>query len=337
MRRPVVACLVPVWNEAWILERFLEQASRWADRIVVADQGSTDGSFEIARRHPKVMLADDVSPTGGDDDALDVFRAHRRARQQLLHAARELPSPRVLVALDADEALTADAWTTAEWSDAVAAPPGTAIRMPWINLLPGCRRAWVPREPIAFGLVDADDGEVGDLLPAQRLPIRSGAPTLDLGTVGVLHFQYLDQPRMRAKQRWYQCLERVEYPDKRPAEIYRQYHHMDAWPSDEMHPVDPASIGDVAPVVVDGGGSIDQWHRRVLELMRDHRPDAFRRVDIWDVDWESEARRLRVDAEAVPSPSALDRLVLRYLRYAQPRRRSPAVRGVSRALRALGW
>jgi hypothetical protein len=74
--------------------------------------------------------------------------------------------------------------------------------------------------------------------------------------------------------------------------------------------------------------------------MRQHGAAAFRQVDIWDVDWAAEAMRLGVDvdAEFVSDPrSRLDRVALRWLRYAQPKRGSVAVRAVSRSLRAVGW
>jgi hypothetical protein len=47
MSNTTVACLVPVKNEAWILERFLRSAEQWADVIVLGDNGSTAESVAI--------------------------------------------------------------------------------------------------------------------------------------------------------------------------------------------------------------------------------------------------------------------------------------------------
>src|SRR5579872_3256170 len=94
-RLPTIICLTPVRNEAWILERFLQCASLWADHIVVADQCSDDDSCEIALRHPKVTLIRNPSPAYDEG-----------ARQRLLiDAARRLPAEgrRMLIAIDADE------------------------------------------------------------------------------------------------------------------------------------------------------------------------------------------------------------------------------------------
>ena len=55
---PLKVVLTPVRNEAWVLRAFLEATSLWADYIIIADQMSTDGSREIAKEYPKVILID---------------------------------------------------------------------------------------------------------------------------------------------------------------------------------------------------------------------------------------------------------------------------------------
>jgi hypothetical protein len=105
MERPKLICLTPVLNEAWILERFLKCTSLWADHIIIADQRSTDGSREIARRCPKVTLIDNRS---------EVFNEPER-QQMLLAEARRIPGAKILLALDADEFLTANFLTSPEW------------------------------------------------------------------------------------------------------------------------------------------------------------------------------------------------------------------------------
>ena len=55
---PKLVVLTPVRNEAWVLRGFLEATSLWADYIIIADQMSNDGSRDIAREYPKVILID---------------------------------------------------------------------------------------------------------------------------------------------------------------------------------------------------------------------------------------------------------------------------------------
>ena len=202
-------CLTPVWNEAWILDRFLACASLWADQILIADQDSNDGSREIALSHPKVTLIQNTTP-----------RYDEGARQKvLIDAARTIPGRRVLVALDADEALSANVCRSDAWRDAISGTPGTVIRLPWVN--------HAARERPGMGSRRRSSRSHTSMTTSPMLDCRSTAracrglgisPTFDLTEVVVLHYQYLDGQRMRAKQRWYQCHERLELPGKRPAE-----------------------------------------------------------------------------------------------------------------------
>src|SRR5690242_9248978 len=126
-------CLTPVKNEAWIFERQLQCSSLWADNIIVGDQMSTDGTREIAQRFPKVRLLDNKSP--GYDEG---------ERQRIVfEAAREIPGKRILLAIDSDEAVTANWMTSSEWNALRDAEPGTVIRFQWVNLLPGCKECWI--------------------------------------------------------------------------------------------------------------------------------------------------------------------------------------------------
>ena len=102
--RPKIVVLTPVRNEAWILRRFLAVSSAFADQIIVADQHSTDESRDICRGFPKVWLIENAAT-----------EYNEWARQKLLieEARRRVPSPRILLALDADEILAADGPTLA--------------------------------------------------------------------------------------------------------------------------------------------------------------------------------------------------------------------------------
>src|SRR4051812_33392767 len=123
--RPSVICVMPVKNEAWILKRSLSCAATWADQIIVADQGSTDGSVEIARACPKVRVLSNV--TGAYSEAV--------RQSLLLRAARAAPAPRVILSLDADEVLAANFEGNSEWHRILEAQPGTLIRFPKAELL----------------------------------------------------------------------------------------------------------------------------------------------------------------------------------------------------------
>lgn len=60
MTRPVVHLYTVCWDEADMLGFFFRHYDAWVDRYIVYDDGSTDGSREILRAHPKVELRDFV-------------------------------------------------------------------------------------------------------------------------------------------------------------------------------------------------------------------------------------------------------------------------------------
>ena len=96
------------------MDRFLKCTSLWADHIIIADQQSTDGSREIAARYPKVILIDNLSPTFNEPER----------QKLLLEKARTIPGQRLLIALDADEILTANFMNSSEWNTVLEIPVG---------------------------------------------------------------------------------------------------------------------------------------------------------------------------------------------------------------------
>ena len=88
--------MLPVRNEAWVLEHALASLSAFCDVVIVSDQGSTDGSQDVCRRFPKVVLLE--TRTGNDADRLP-----QRARWRLLDAARGYDGNNLLWCTDADE------------------------------------------------------------------------------------------------------------------------------------------------------------------------------------------------------------------------------------------
>ena len=94
--------LVPVRNAAEYLESWLDDVSQFADNVIALDDGSTDATGEILRRHPIVgdVIFNPVRPSyhGWDD---------LQNRQRLVDIAVSRGS-RWLLFLDADERLDAD-------------------------------------------------------------------------------------------------------------------------------------------------------------------------------------------------------------------------------------
>lgn len=120
-----IICVTPVKNEGWIIRSFLSVVSTWADYIIVSDNGSTDDSREIAKSFPKVILIEN------DMREFDEFQM----RKPLIDEARKFEGERVIVSLDADEAIPNIKGE--EWQKIINLPKGTIVQMKFLNLLPG--------------------------------------------------------------------------------------------------------------------------------------------------------------------------------------------------------
>jgi hypothetical protein len=335
MSRPTVICLTPIKNEAWILERFLRCASLWADHIIVLDQLSKDESTDIAKQFPKVTLLHNPSPIYNEQE-----RQHL-----LLEAARQIPGPRLLIALDADEFLTANFVTSPEWQTVLAASPGTVIRFKWENIQPDLQRYWTSPYEYAWGFMDDGSDHSGAVIHSSRIPVPWNAPTILLRDVKVMHWQFVDTDRHKSKTRWYKCWERLNRPQRSAIEVHRQYHRTDYVPPQDIHPIPEHWFAGYLAEGIDMT-SIRRsqgywwWDQEVLDLLDKHGERVFARLDIWYYDWAELHRQLYPKAEplTLADPrTSFEKFVHRFLQKSQPRANTRIVRLVEALLRRFSW
>lgn len=330
---PVWMCLTPAKNESWIIDRFLSAAATWADHVIVADQLSTDGTREAIPRAPRATLVCNDSP---------VFDERHRQRL-LLSAARVVPGHRILIGLDADEALSANCRETAGWRRIAAAKPGTILRFRWVNVLPGFHQAWIRPGYVPFGFVDDGSEHVGRTIHSPRVPQPEGAPTLDVDDIVVLHFQYVLWDRMRSKQRWYQTWEHLRHRTKTPLQIFREYNHMHgSWGAEEMHPMQPEWLAGYDAAGIDFRSlkcePLTWWDRELVQIMRDEGPARLSKLAIWDHDWEAAAVRAGIAGGGFKDPrSPWEKTMHRLLHATQNNRGNLLVRVLESFLRRTGW
>ena len=206
-------CVTPTRNESWIIKPFLSAARSWASDVIVADQGSTDGTLQELQSTAAVDVVINESPVFDE--------GHRQLL--LLERSRRINGRRILIGLDADEALSANCLESEEWKRLSEAEPGTVLRFRWVNILPGFKKAWIPPKYAAFGFVDDGRDFSGWRIHSPRVPQPDGAPVIDVEEVVVLHFQYVVWERMLSKHRWYQAWEHLNYSQKGALEIFREY------------------------------------------------------------------------------------------------------------------
>lgn len=334
--RPTVVCVTPIKNEAHNLPRFLACASLWADRIIVADQQSEDNSAQLVRAHPKATLIQNESPDYNE----------RERQKLLLDAARQVPGPRVIVAMDADEILPTPLFCSPVWDKVLSAAPGTVAQLRFVHMLPGLGRAWGSFHWQNRIYVDDGRPHSGQLIHSSPVPVYPDSPLLQFPESLLLHYALADAARFARRRTWYQCYELLNSKDFGPIQIYRRYHVFDALPKQEMIDVDPAWFTAYERAGIDvrhiEPSPTRQWDRDIFAWMTDPKIGRrrFTKLAIWDVDWNREYEKFA----GKPSPVDLsdprswcERRVHQWLADTQKSEMSIPVRVVQRVLRMTGW
>lgn len=282
---PKIICLTPVLNEAWILDRFLKCASIWADHIIIADQGSTDGSIEIAKRYDKVIFIDNKK--NGDFNEMQM-------RVPLFDAAKQIEGPKILISLDADEILTPN-YDSPEWETIKNSKPGTILSFPIHNLLPN-RTYWTLGD-IYCGYVDDGTPYTTGLVHSPRMILPPNHNTLLCHDISLLHYKYMDMERMKNRNIWYQCFELLNNVNN-PIGIFRRYHHLEAIPSSKQYKWPDWWISEYVKKGIEITSVLhnneQRWNKQIIDYMIQYGAKHFRHLNIWDVNWNEKAEQLGI-------------------------------------------
>jgi hypothetical protein len=329
--KPTIICLTPVRNESWILDRFLKATSLWADYIIIADQMSTDGSREIARKYPKVILVDNPS---------EIFNEPERQRL-LIHEARKIEGPRLLITLDADEIFTPNVLTSPEWQTIMDSKPGIIFKFQLANFRPDLRNMWnVSSFPLGY-MDDGYEHKSTDKIHSSRIPLPCDSKVIILNQIKVIHFQFTSWQRMRAKHRWYQALERIHFPYKSAVDIFRTYHHMYSIPESEIVPIPDEWINDYNKLDIDitsvNYETINWFEKQSLDFIEQYGAREFRKINIWDVNWQEIAYRWeKIDPQFYKDPrNMIDKCIQSWLLKTQPSIRRKSIERIDKIIKRL--
>ena len=336
--------LVPTRDEASTIRRYLEATLSWADAVIVCDQ-SADGTADIARSFAGVTVIEE--PPGEYDE---------QARQLLLidEARRLVPGRRFLVALDADELLSANVLESEAWERAVRSPPGTRVQIGLVELCQEPSRYlidWGADRGRRVTFAYADDGRPHHSrhFHASRLPEPPDSPQTVLEDVVVLHFATGNPVRVASKDRWYQCQERMTVAMPDPVAIRRRYD----WrrrlaPTFDVRPCPDEWFAGYRKRDVDlserPGADVFWTDWGVLRMFAAHGVAPFALLDIWDPDWEAMRQRGKdegvqglPDWPVVRPDAGGQRLLRGLLRTAEGRRGQRFIDALVRRAARLGW
>jgi hypothetical protein len=224
MEKPQLIVITPVRNEAWVLEAFLTHCSSWADRIIIADQHSTDGSREIAARFPKVTLID--NPT--DEWVENICRA------RLLEEACRTEGDKIIFALDADEFLSDGFQHTDGWRRIMESQPNEIFYFRWFNLygdflhgqVEGIGAEWAAHYAADINIVAEYLALEKHAVHCQRVPCLDGdrCKYTPIEDIRFVHLGNMNRQRMRNKLDFYQVVNHDKNPTKsNPINLYRSY------------------------------------------------------------------------------------------------------------------
>lgn len=278
---PLIVVMTPVRNEAWVLRAFLEATSLWADHIIIADQMSTDGSREIAKEYPKVILIDNKNP--------EFNEAERQA--MLVAKAREVSAGRdtLLWGLDADEVLSANFQETDDWKRIMNSKPGDVFWFKWAEICPNQKEFYstIPYYPWLFH----DDGKEphGNYvrnMHSMRIPYPADEKQMYyVDDFRVLHLASLNPYRVASKSRFYQFVD-WELNRKSAIELSRSYVRnrnndpTEALPEGFLY--EKSRYGFDLLELVDKDVKECYMDCYVVERLQRHSKREIRKLDIWD-------------------------------------------------------
>ena len=204
-------CLIPTWNEEWILDFTLKHNSLVFDFIIILDQMSCDSTLEISSRYKNVIIINNPSKSFNEDERQTI----------LIEQARSVFPHSILFALDADEMLyTHD--INAFRLEILKLNSGINLYMPWIDVFPSLRKALITKAK-QFAYVDDGIAHTPLNMHSPRLPIGKGNYNLQNGLV--IHLQYANLNRNRSKHLWYIHYEMANFKITNRISLLSKYLH----------------------------------------------------------------------------------------------------------------
>ncbi len=304
-----VIALLPVKNEAWIIEHTLASLSGFCDVILVNDQQSIDGTREIAARFPKAVW-------------IESAESHicEQARWRLWDVARDYDGTNLVWCTDADELVSPKLARRFIDEHRAELTGGAVVDSLYCHFWnspdryrTGLGGAYAPHlKPIAIVDDRRANYDRSRALPLheERVPIAAGARRVKAEHLPVLHLQWLLPNRSQMRQAWYRCREWMQ-GGRTAASINEQYARTLPERYVPTAAVPPEWIDDVTlpETSVDAQPS---WHEADILKWFDERGLAFfEPVEVWGVRRLRQEFRKRMGRNPRPDRSYLPSRVVR--------------------------
>lgn len=326
--RPLIICLTPVKNEAWCLDVFLKCTSLWADHIIIADQNSTDGSREIARKYSKVTLIENNNREFNEDERQKI----------LINEARKITGDKILVALDADEIFTGNFCKTRDWERILDSKPGEVFGFQWANIAPD-QKHYFPSK-FYYPWLMHDDGTKHENyvrpMHSMRIPYPKSADKgyYHVNDFKVFHLAWIYKQRVTSKSRFYQCLVTVRQSDESFIALHRSYYQKKVRtyliPSEWIEDYDKQSIDIFG--MLNLAARYFWFDDKVKDYLKEYGANKFRYLDVWDKDWVNEMS----STLEIKDPRSIGiKLVHLYLRLTSQYASYFLIKGVDKILKML--
>lgn len=326
--RPLLVVVTIARNEAWVLDAFLSAASLWADKIIIADQMSTDGSREIYERYPKVHVIDNDMP--------NMHQA--AARRLVLNEAKRVLNGNtnaVLFALDADEVLEGNFMQSEAWNKILHSKPNDCFEWSWMNLSGDAKRYTVPA-PYYWAVHVSEqvwDGIFPDSnIHEWRLPFPSPYDNeIVLENFYSIHLGPLNIKRNRNKKRFYEVNSMEDRKRYNVISVYRQYHSISKKsvsypvPEDAYAYYQQNGLDILSMLNLEDDGA--HYTKEIKDYIAKNGAQKYAMLDIWDAEW-SERNGIEI-----PKRTMMQQLIMWYLKKSNPYQHSFVIRAIDKILK----
>jgi hypothetical protein len=283
-----IVCGMMAHNEDWVIGLTARAALLWCDELVVIAHRCKDKTVEILNEvQRETGRTVTVIEETGEFRPLNFFRMMYEARGWF---GRDDHTHMVI--LDADELISADLVASIR-KMIQHVGKHAAVEMPWIPICDSLTTmdATGPRSKhrtaFVFGAVQGQDwpltrpGEYD--LHRTRLPQHVKTLLQLSGPGGLMHLQYVDLRRQRAKEVRWKMMEMMRWPGRVTPQYLNAYYDSAVTERGEIVPVPVeywAGYEQWMPLVRIGGES---WEEKEAKRMWDMYPDRFKGLDLLGV------------------------------------------------------